>query len=352
MTLVADVEVTVGEFLLDAQLGVEPGETVAILGPNGSGKTTLLRAIAGLAPIERGRIVLDGIVLDDPHADRFVAPHRRPIGFVFQDYALFRHLNVLENVAFGPRARGASRADAHRVAVQWIERVGLTNNSNAKPPELSGGQQQRVALARALAGDPRVLLLDEPLGALDVATRAQVRRSIRQHLDGFAGMRLVVTHDPLDAHALASRIIVVEAGRVTHDTTYARLVEQPRSRYVAELVGMNVIEGHSTGDAAITTDGGAVLRAAGRVDSGRAMAIIAPTAIALHRSQPSGSPRNVWPTTVATIDRYGGRARVHVVGPIEVTAEITEAACVELELREGDEVWASVKAVEVRLESI
>jgi molybdate transport system ATP-binding protein len=346
MTLSISAVATRGAFHLEAELAVEAGETVAVLGPNGAGKSTLLRAVAGLQPLEGGRIVLDGVVLDDPSTDRFVPPHERPLGVVFQDLALFPHLDVTENVAFGMRARGATRHDARAEANRWMTRLGLEAFRDTRPRQLSGGQQQKVALARALAGDPRVLLLDEPLSSLDVSARAETRRMLHDHLDGFAGMRLVVTHEPLDARSLASRIVVLEGGRVTHDATFAELVARPRSRYVAELVGLNVIEGHGDGTS-LTTSRGAVVAGA-EPTTGPSLAIIAPTAIAIHRNQPSGSPRNVWPVVVADIDVQGERVRVRVAGPVDLIAEVTAAANAELTLRPGDLVWASVKAVEVR----
>ena len=186
MTVAARVALELGSLELDAELAAEDGETVAILGPNGAGKTTLLRALAGLVPIERGRIELDGDVLDD--GDRvFVQPERRSIGVVFQDYLLFPHLSVLENVAFGLRSRGSKRADARRAAAKALVRVGVGELGSVKPRELSGGQAQRVALARAMATEPRLLLLDEPLAALDQSARGAVRRELRARLASFPG---------------------------------------------------------------------------------------------------------------------------------------------------------------------
>ena len=185
---------------------------------------------------------------------------QRPVGFVFQDYLLFPHLSALENVAFGLRARGLARAEARRRAAAWLERVGLAAHAAARPRALSGGQAQRVALARALVGEPRLLLLDEPLAALDAATRTEVRRDLRRHLASFDGTRLLVTHDPLDAIALADRLVVLEGGRVTQTGSPAEVSGRPRSRYVAELVGVNLYRGRADGASVQLAGGGAAGR--------------------------------------------------------------------------------------------
>src|SRR6184192_1117118 len=212
MSLQAQLQARVGSFDLDVDLTVAPGEVVALLGPNGAGKTSVLRVLAGLLTIDAGRIALDGIVLDEPANAIRMPVEQRPIGMVFQDYLLFPHLSVLENVAFGLRSRGVRRAPARRAAAAWLDRLGLRSVDEARPGTLSGGQQQRVALARALATGPRMLLLDEPLAALDVSIRAEVRRDLRRHLREFPGVNLLVTHDPLEAIALADRLIVLEGG--------------------------------------------------------------------------------------------------------------------------------------------
>ncbi|HEV3498321.1 MAG TPA: ABC transporter ATP-binding protein, partial [Actinomycetes bacterium] len=212
--LAATVALTLGTLDLDVSLTLPMGTTVALLGPNGAGKTTLLRALAGLQPLQRGRVALDGEVLEDAAAGTWRPPEDRPIGVVFQDYLLFPHLSVLENVAFGLRCRGVSRTESRRRAHAWLERVGLGDRHGARPRELSGGQCQRVALARALATDPQLLLLDEPLAALDASTRIEVRRDLRRHLASFHGVRLLVTHDPLEAIALADELVVLEDGHV------------------------------------------------------------------------------------------------------------------------------------------
>ncbi|HLQ61541.1 MAG TPA: ABC transporter ATP-binding protein, partial [Candidatus Acidoferrales bacterium] len=196
MSLHVKARLQLGTLDLELELAAEPGEVVALLGPNGAGKTTLLKVLAGLQPLDAGRVELDGAVLDDPEQGAFVPPERRPVGFVFQDYLLFPHLSVLENVEFGLRSRRLPEPRAR--ALEWLRRVGLQELATARPAALSGGQAQRVGLARALATQPRLLLLDEPLAALDATTRAGVRRQVKQHLETFEGIRLVVTHDPLE----------------------------------------------------------------------------------------------------------------------------------------------------------
>src|SRR5262245_50582340 len=210
MSLQARVQLTLGDLDLDVDIAVATGELVVLLGPNGAGKTTLLRALAGLVALDSGRVVLDEVVLEDPEQHVRVPTERRPIGFVFQDYLLFPHLSALENVAFGLRARGVPRAEARRRAATWLKRVGLSHHARSRPAALSGGQAQRVALARALVADPRLLLLDEPLAALDIASRGEVRRDLRRHLASFDGTRLLVTHDPLEAMTMADRLVVLE----------------------------------------------------------------------------------------------------------------------------------------------
>src|SRR5215218_9020449 len=345
MSLEGSVQLTLGRLRLEAEVAVATGELVVLLGPNGAGKTTLLRALAGLVALERGRVVLDGAVLEDTAAGTWVPTERRPVGFVFQDYLLFPHLSALENVAFGLRARGLGRAEARRRAAAWLDRVGLAAHAGSRPRALSGGQAQRVALARAMVGQPRLLLLDEPLAALDAATRAEVRRDLRRQLASFDGTRLLVTHDPLEAMALADRLVVLEHGRVTQTGSPAEVSAQPRSRYVAELVGVNLYRGRATGPTVQLADGGVLVVAGDH--HGEVFAAVHPHAVALHRHRPEGTPRNVWAGTADTLDVVGDRVRVRVAGPVPVVAEVTPAAASELRLADGGPVWASVKATEV-----
>jgi molybdate transport system ATP-binding protein len=345
VSLLADVQVTVGSFSEQVALEVAEGEVVAVLGPNGSGKSTLLRALAGIQPLSGGRIELDGMVLDDPGACILVPPERRPCGVVFQDYLLFPHLSAQGNVAFGLRNRGATKADAARRALGWLDRMGVAAQASLKPARLSGGQAQRVALARALAVDPRLLLLDEPMAALDVRQRGSVRHELRQHLRQFGGSCVLVTHDPLDAAALADRLVIVEDGTVVQSGTLAAITARPRTRYVADLAGLNLVMGSATGTE-LVLDGGAVLQTASTVP-GHVLAVIAPRDVALYLDQPTGSPRNTWPTQVAEIHLLGDRARILLTTPVPLAAEITTVSLSNLGLTEGTPVWASVKATQI-----
>ncbi len=346
MSLVARIGVGLGGFELAAELHLVPGEVVALLGPNGAGKSTVLRCLAGLLPLDDGQIELDGVVMDDPERDLFVEAEDRPIGVVFQEYLLFAHLSVRENVAFGVRAHGVRAASARRTADEWLERMGLGGFGSRFPRELSGGQAQRVALARALATEPRLLLLDEPLAALDAGTRSHVRRDLRQHLSTFAGMRVLVTHDPVDAFSLADRVVVLESGQIVQAGTMTDVTAHPRSRYIADLVGMNLIAGVGA-DGGFVADGGAVVVAADRVPAGRAFAAVRPQAVALHRQPPEGSPRNSWQCIVIDVDHRADRVRVQLAGPISLVAEITPAAMISLDVRPGEQMWAAAKATEV-----
>jgi molybdate transport system ATP-binding protein len=343
--LKAQVAVRLGNLDLDVVVEAAADEIVAVLGPNGAGKSTFLRALSGLVALDRGRIDLDGVVLEDASRGVRLPPERRPIGVVFQDYLLFPHLSAIENVAFGLRARGVRAREARDRAGSWLDRLGVGGHAEAKPRALSGGQAQRVALARALAIDPRVLLLDEPLAALDASARGTVRRDLRRHLASFAGVRIIVTHDPLEAVALADRLVILESGRVIQTGSAAEVTQRPRSRYVADLVGVNLFRGIAT-TGHLALPGGAVIHSADPVD-GEIFATIHPRAVALHRSRPEGSPRNVWHGRASALDFQGDRVRVGVEGEMRIVAEITPSAVSDLGLAEGGEVWVSVKATEI-----
>ena len=342
MTLDAAVRVRRDGFTLDVALTAAAGETVAVLGPNGAGKTTLLRALAGLDDME-GRVVLDGEVLEDTSLGVHVPAERRRAGLVFQDHVLFPHLSVVENVAFGLRAQ--NRPHAAAVAQRWLVEAGLGDRAGALPRALSGGQAQRVALIRALATEPRLLLLDEPLSALDVSVRAEVRRELTRHLDSFRGVRLLVTHDPIEAMALADRLVVLEGGLVVQSGTPDDVTARPRSRFVADLAGVNLLRGRAHGDQVVLA-GDASVAAVG-AGEGDVFAVIHPRAVALYRTRPDGTPRNVWHGEVDSVDLHGDRVRVRVKGPVPLVAEVTRSATLELGLTAGATVWMAVKATEV-----
>ena len=342
----ADIQLRLGTLDLAVAFEVAPGEVVAVLGPNGAGKTTLLRAIAGLIPIAKGSVVLDDVVLENTATRTYVPTERRPVGVVFQSYLLFPHLSVIDNIAFGLRARGRG-ATARSIALGWLERMDLAAYADAKPGALSGGQAQRVALARALATDPRLLLMDEPLAALDASSRVSVRRDLKRALTEFGGVRLLVTHDPLEAIALSDRLLILEGGRVLQTGTPAQVTQRPRSRYVADLVGVNLLRGRASGGH-IAIEGGGTLTSIDGAD-GDVFAMVYPRNVALHRTQPEGTPRNVWSGRITAVDQQGDRVRVTVSGAPVLVAEVTPAAVHELHLAEGGEVWVSLKAAEVEV---
>jgi molybdate transport system ATP-binding protein len=225
----ADVAVTRGAQRIAAAFDVAPGHPLAIIGPNGAGKSTLLAAIAGLVPLDAGTVRIGDRTVDA------LPPERRRVGVVFQDYVLFPHLSVRDNVAFAARMR-APRTAARAAAEPWLERYGLAPLADRLPSELSGGQAQRVALARALAADPDVLLLDEPMSALDVELRDDMRAELASHVREFGGATVLVTHSPADAAALADAVLVLEGGRVTQRGTLAELAAEPATPYVRRML--------------------------------------------------------------------------------------------------------------------
>lgn len=346
--LSAVVAAEVGELRLDVALDALPGEVVAVVGPNGAGKSTLLRALAGLIPLTAGRVVMGGTVLEDAATGHRLPPEQRPVALVFQDRLLFPHLSALDNVAFGLRCQGVRRAEAGRRAQAWLDRLGVGHRAASRPATLSGGEAQRVALARALAVEPALLLLDEPLAALDVEARAALRRELRPLMAG-AGVRVLVTHDPLQAMILADRLVVLEHGRVVQHGKPREVAERPRSPWVAELVGVNLLRGHGRDDGVELADGGWL--AAPGAGRGPVLAVVHPRAVAVHRRPPEGSPRNVWLGRSEAVELLGDRARVRVAldGRPPLVAEVTPAAVADLALDEGGQVWVTVKATEVRV---
>ena len=346
----AHLQVTVTDsFQLDLALSIPAGTTIALLGPNGAGKSTAVAALAGLRALDRGRIDLSGTVLDDPERSVFVPPEDRNVGVVFQDYLLFPNLTVLENVAFGLRSRGVPRDEARHRSAAWIDRLGLDGLEARKPTELSGGQAQRVALARALATEPDLLLLDEPLAALDVTTRAELRRTLAEHLRTFPGPRLLITHDPTEAFLLADEIHVIEHGSITQSGSAESIRLRPRTPYVADLVGSNLFTGIAV-HGRVEADGHHLHIADAEV-AGDVLITIRPSAIAVHLHEPDGSPRNAWPTTIDLIEPLGERTRLRTGPPLPLVVEITTEAREALDLTEGTDVWVAVKATEIETQA-
>jgi molybdate transport system ATP-binding protein len=331
-----DLALPLRSFALELALELG-GETFALAGPSGAGKTTLLRAIAGLARPARGRIECGGETWFDSERGIDVAPERRAVGFLFQDYALFPHLSVEANVRF---AGGDG---------SLLERFGVAHLARAKPDELSGGERQRVALARALARRPRVLLLDEPLAALDAHTRAAVRGELHDLLERLALPALLVTHDYADAAALANRIGVIVEGRVVQVGTPAELIAAPASSFVADFTGGNLLHGHAragtNGLTEVALDDGSRVVSTDRGE-GRVGVVVYPWEVTLAREAPADSAQNHLRGRIASVFPVGNRVRVRV-GPL--TAEVTAGSAERLGIRPGDDVVASFKATGTRL---
>ncbi|WP_408896709.1 sulfate/molybdate ABC transporter ATP-binding protein [Nocardioides sp. R1-1] len=337
------VEVVFRDRGVDVAFEVADGETVALLGPNGAGKSTTLAALGGLLRPDAGRIVLDGEELTGP--GRWVAPHARRTALLAQDALLFPHLSVLENVAFGPRSAGIGRRPAHAAARRWLAEVGAAELAGRRPAELSGGQAQRVAVARALAAEPRLLLLDEPMAALDVAVAPTLRTLLRRVLA--ERTTVVVTHHVLDALLLADRVVVLEDGTVVEDGPTGEVLSRPRSAFAARFAGLNLVEGRATADGVRRPDG-LVLHGTSAdprpAEGTAAVAVFRPSAVAVHREPPGGSPRNALAVTVSELEPLGDLVRVRAD---RLAADVTVTAVAELGLAPGAEVTFVVKASEV-----
>lgn len=402
------VDATVVERGFQASLRVAPGEVVAVLGPNGAGKSTLLSVIAGLVRPDVGRVRAGERVLLDTEAGVDVPVAQRRVGLLAQDALLFGSLSVSENVEFGPRSQGIGTAESARIAEHWLAEVGAADLARRRPRKLSGGQAQRVSIARALAAGPEVLLLDEPMGSLDVAVAAQVRSMLRGVLrdraeaTGGRSAAVIVTHDLVDALTLADRIMVLDNGTVVDDGPVDRVLRSPRSPFAADLAGTNMVVGRA--DASV--DGGEVSGAAAadagaggaggrrfgwgrrreaparapaavesdvpaapaavrtgsdmRVHGGTlhriaggesAVAVFPPRAVAVYRTAPHGSPRNVFAVRVTAVEARGDAIRVRAADAdgVQMMAELTGIAARELGLAAGDDVVFVVKASEVRI---
>lgn len=348
--LVVDGRVERGGFVLELALEVAPGEVVAVLGPNGAGKSTLLRAVAGLEPLGAGTVRVGGRTWEGP--GEHLPAERRRAGVVFQDYRLFPHLDVVDNVAFAARSRGVRRRASRHHAQEWLDRLGLADLAPRRPSQLSGGQAQRVAIARALASEPEVLLLDEPMAALDAGARLDVRAFLRTHLADVTGPTMLVTHDPLEAMVLADRLVVVEQGRLVQQGTPADVARRPVSTYVARLMGLNLWRGHHDGSGRVLLPGGGELSVAPDepLAPGPVLVALRPSALSLHLDEPrGGSARNAWRGRVGVMERLGDRVRLEVVGDVapDALVDLTAAAVGELRLAPRQPVWLSAKATEL-----
>ncbi len=353
MNLFARMEIRRGDFELDVELRAAEGETVALVGPNGSGKSTFVAALAGLIGIDRGEVRLGGELLERSPGGVRVPSRKRNVGVVFQERRLFPSMNARENVAFGLRSRGVGAKEARRRADDWLDRFGLAPCGDRRVDELSGGEAQRVALARALIVEPTLLLLDEPLSALDVELRGAARRLVSRALREFSGVRIVITHDPLEAFALADRVVILEEGRVTQEGTPSEVARRPVSSFAASLAGVNLFKGtiRVDGDRRFVDVGETSLRigCADFSPGESVVAVVKPQAVVIALDVPRSSLRNHFTGRIESIESHGGTATVRIGPHPALTAEVTMTAVEELGLREGKEVWASVKAIEIEV---
>lgn len=338
-----DLDVTVGD-----------GDVLAVLGPNGAGKSTLLSLIAGLLRPDVGRVELGGTVVTDTDSGTFVPAYARGVAMLSQEAMLFPHMTVTANVAYAPRCKGQSRSASRETARRWLDAVDAGHLADRKPAELSGGQAQRVAVARALAADPRVLLLDEPMAALDVTAAPALRRLLRDILRGQGRTAIIVTHDLLDALAIADRVVVIDDGRVVESGPSRSVLTTPRSTFAARIAGVNLIPGVATARGVIRTAWGTDIFGAGDIPPGTpAIALFQPSAVAVHVDVPHGSPRNVIAVTIGELDVNGTVVRVRGAdqpdGGAGLAADVTAAAVTDLDLAPGRSVYFVVKAQEVGL---
>jgi molybdate transport system ATP-binding protein len=332
----------------EVSLSLGPAETIAILGPNGAGKSTLLSIISGLLRPDGGKATIGEKVLFDLSADANIwrAPHTRGTALLAQEALLFPHLSALDNVAFGPRSAGASSAAARETAMHWLSEVDADSLASRRPGQLSGGQAQRVAVARALAADPDLLLLDEPMAALDIHAAPLLRRLLKRVL---AGRRaIIITHDILDALMLADRVIVLEDGRITEQGPTREVLEKPRSRFAAGLAGLNLVAG-TVSDAGVTTAQGMVV--AGHQDESvepgqDGVAVFQPSAVSVFLTEEHGSPRNSFQVIITDLEPHGDQIRVRAG---RLSADITPAASADLGLVPGMSVYFVIKAAAIAI---
>ena len=323
---------------IDVELQLQHGEVIAILGPNGAGKTSLLHALLGWLELESGWIMVDGEVIDSPDTDSYVPPQHRPFGMVFQDGLLFPHMSVEKNILFG-----AGKDFNLKPLAESLQASELLAKF---PSELSAGERQRAAIARSLAARPKVLFLDEPFSALDIQGKRRGRSLLKEALAIEVSGCLMVTHDLVDAFTLADRVMIIEGGKLTQFDVPDRIRSRPGSEWIADLVGWNYYEGIGEGSVVTLPHGTTIFTAQDALDGPTSISIN-PASVSIFKSQPSGSPRNSWLSSIQNIEILDGRARVSLVGEIDICADITTAAANELRQSISSEVWVSVKATEV-----
>ncbi|MEP6955040.1 MAG: ABC transporter ATP-binding protein [Solirubrobacteraceae bacterium] len=343
-----------GSFDLDVDLAVAAGECLALAGPSGAGKSTVLRIAAGIVRPDRGRVACGAATWLDTEDGVDVPPDRRGCGYVFQDYALFPHLRAWENVAFG--LRGLRRAERHARALALLERFGLSDRADARPATLSGGERQRVAVARALAFEPSVLLLDEPLSALDSRGRARAARELKRTLGAVEVPTLLVTHDFNEAALLGDEVGVIDAGRIVQRGSAEAVAAEPATAFVADFTGAVVLTGTARPGpdrTAVELDGGGMIFSLDAAD-GPVAATIYPWEVVLEPAAGphAGSAQNRVVGEVLSATAVGNRVRVTLSAGQPLMAEISTAAAADLDLRGGAPIAASWKAAATRLVSL
>ena len=352
-SLRARLDVPIDDFHLRSEIEVGDRATVALLGPNGSGKSTFVRCLAGLMDVPDGEIEVDGVPWLKTAAGIDLAPQERSVGVVFQDLALFPHMTALANVGYGLRARGVSRRVAESKAEEWLRRLDAQHLARRDARSLSGGEAQKVALARALILEPSLLLLDEPLSSLDIENRAEARHLLMSVLSDVAGVKIIVTHDPVEALGMADRLAIMEAGKIVQVGAPNEISVRPRSRYAAKVAGVNLVRGvieRRDGLTLLNVAGADLVVVPSAAPAGaEAFATFPASSVTLASRRPEGSARNVFPVRVLHVEVLDGRARVALEGPVPLTAEITVQSMGELDVRPGAERWAAVKATEIEV---
>ena len=353
MMLSVQLKKKLREFELEIGFEARPAETLVIIGPSGCGKTTTLNLIAGLMDPDEGRIAVGDRVLCDTSDGAGVPAEQRHVGYVFQEFALFPHMTVAENVGYGLRARGRPKGEIRGKVEEVLRLVGIEGLKDRRPGALSGGERQRAALARAIGCDAEILLLDEPLGSLDAQTRNQVRGELKGLLRVVGRIAIMVTHDYIDALTFGDKICVLDRGKVLQMGGREELLRHPKSRFVAELTGVNFLEGtisseRREGLAEIWVGDTCLYAAVNREEMGDTLAAFFPSDVAISLEAPATSARNVFRSQILEVIHLGDKVRLSLNGALPMCAEITANALEALALKEGDQVYASVKATAIK----